>query len=452
VSITQPSPPAEPAPITTSTPAPARDVSVDVVRALCIVAVVVGHWLVVVPSYHDGHFDGINALGSVPLMRGLSWLFQVMPLFFVAGGVANLASWRIAQGRRQSYASWLQGRVQRLLQPTLGLVAVWVSIGVILRVVGVDAELVRTLAWLVVVPVWFLAVYLVVVALAPVMAAGHDRFRAAVLVGLGVGAVVVDGLRIGVGLGAAGVLNFFFVFLFCQQLGFWWFEGRLHRRTIGVACLVGGLTTLWLLTHVGPYPVSLVGVPGEVIANNAPPTITLIALGVAQAGAALLARGWLTRLASRGRVVASATVVLNRNAMTILLWHFTALVVAALVILPLGVVPEATVGSGAWWVERLLAVGVMAVLVAVAGRRERTRRSASSSPTAVPSTGRMVTAVGTGAAACSMITLGGLNNGSSTLLGVPALAMALLAASALLAHPRPGQVNEKIASKSSSCS
>jgi hypothetical protein len=134
-------------------------------------------------------------------------------------------------------------------------------------------------------------------------------------------------------------------------------------------------------------------------------------------------------------------------------------VLTALIVLPLGIVPDLAVGGGAWWLERVLAVVVMAVplalLVAIAGRRERTRRPSPTGWTSPPSTGRMVVAVGTGAAACSMITLGGLNNGSSTLLGLPVPALALVTASALLAQGRPApkdQVNEKIASKSSSCS
>jgi len=498
-------PPAEPGghpsgcPAEPGAPAPARDVSVDVVRALCILAVVIGHWLVVVPSYRDGRFDGVNALGTVPLMRDLTWVFQVMPLFFVAGGVANLASWRTARARGETYGTWLTGRVRRLVRPTVLLAVVWAATAVVLRAVGIDGELVRVLAWLVVVPVWFLAVYLIVVTLAPVMAAAHERFGATVVVALGAGAAVVDGLRIGTGWAAVGVVNFFLVFLLCQQLGFWWLDGRLQARRTAWALLVGGGGALWLLTHVGPYPVSLVGVPGEAIANNAPPTITLVALGFAQTGLALLARGVLTRLVLRHRIAGAVTMVLNRNAMTILLWHFTALVLTAVVVLPLGIVPDALAGSLAWWGLRVAAVaamaGPLAVLVAVFGRGERTRTAnRSSASTPVPAW-RAVVAATAGAVACSMITLGGLNDGGTALLGLPAAALALLGASAVLVfdrrslgrstdlaaldqsslpggcapgpHPRPArwrslgrstdlaaldQSNVKIASKSSSCS
>jgi hypothetical protein len=149
-------------------------VFVDLVRAVAIVAVAVGHWLVVVPSYRDGHFDGVNALH-----RGdarLTWLFQVMPLFFAVGGYANAVSWRSARRRGESYAAWLHTRLVRLVRPTAVLFGVWATGAAALRVAGVDPDLVHTLAWIVVVPVWFLAVYLVVVALAPALLVAHDRW------------------------------------------------------------------------------------------------------------------------------------------------------------------------------------------------------------------------------------------------------------------------------------
>ena len=64
---------------------------------IAMVLVAVGHWLVVVPRYENGRFDGVNALETVPLMGQLTWLFQVMPLFFAVGGFAGAASWRSAR-------------------------------------------------------------------------------------------------------------------------------------------------------------------------------------------------------------------------------------------------------------------------------------------------------------------------------------------------------------------
>lgn len=426
---------------------PPRDLTVDALRALAIVAVAVGHWLVVVPSYTDGRFDGVNALATVPLMRGLTWIFQVMPLFFVLGGYANAHSWRSARRRGVTYHEWVRTRLVRLLRPSVAFVGVWVVVGAGLRLVGTDPELVRRLGWLAVVPVWFLAVYVVVVALAPAMLALHERFGPAVLVVLAVIAAGVDGVRLGTDVDGIEWSNFLWVFLFAQQLGFCWVDGQLTRRRWTAPLLaVGGLVVLVLLTTVGPYPFSLVGVPGEAVANNAPPTITLVALGMAQTGLAILVRPAIARLLERPRVLGSV-VGLNVHAMTMLLWHFSALILVAVVLLPLGIVPTNPDGSAAWWAVRLAAVVVMTgpllLLVTAFGRVERTgvgyvlpraERPAGSSRRAVPA-GVLVVAVlaaaGLSAYAFAQIAVRGLSPGREG-LGLPVVPVVLLIAAAAL--------------------
>ncbi|HEX7133289.1 MAG TPA: acyltransferase family protein [Iamia sp.] len=413
---------------------PPRDLTVDLLRAVAMVAVAVGHWLVVVPSYADGRFDGVNALATVPLMRPLTWIFQVMPLFFVVGGVANAASWSGARARGEGYAAWLRVRLVRLVRPSALLFGTWAAGAMLLRAAGVPADVVEPIAWLVVVPVWFLAVYVLVVAVAPALWRAHERFGWRAALALVAGAAVVDTARVALlsDTGeAVGSVNFLLVFCVCQQLGFAWYDGRLARhRATGRALLGGGLAALWLLTHAGPFPVSLVGYPGQELANNAPPTTALVALGLAQTGLALVARPLLQRALAR-RPVQAFALVMNRNAMTILLWHFTALVVGAVVLLPLGVVPVHPAGSGAWWLTRVATVAVLAVvlvpIVAVAGRVERR----PSGPMGDPrwSWGPIV-AVPLLAGACGLITVDGLSGAGP--LGLPVVATALFGAGAAL--------------------
>lgn len=421
---------------------PPRDLTVDALRALAIVAVAVGHWLVVVPAFVDGRFDGVNALETVPAMRALTWLFQVMPLFFVLGGYANAHSWRSAQRRGQPYHEWLRTRLVRLLRPSALFVAVWVGVAVALRAIGTDPELVRLMAWLAVVPVWFLAVYVLVVAVAPAMLALHERVGLVVPVVLVALSTGVDAVRLGTDVDGVEWTNFFWVFLFAQQLGFFWVDGALtRRRRTPIALFAGGLAALVLLTHVGPYPVSLVGVPGEDVANNAPPTITLIALGLAQTGLALLARGRIARLLER-RAALRPVIVLNQHAMTMLLWHFTALILVALVVLPLGIVPTYPDGTLAWWCTRLVAVlvmcGPLAALIAVFGRAERGDRVVRSGRTATASAGgrpalpatvvagAMLASVVLSAVAFALIAVGGLSTGRGW-WGVPVAPVVALA-------------------------
>jgi len=424
-----------------------RDFTIDFLRAISILAVAIGHWLVVVPSYDGGTFDGVNALATVPLMQWLSWIFQVMPLFFVVGGFANAVSWRSSRAKGTTYAVWLRTRLVRLVKPTAVLLGGWMVVGVILRLAGTDPVFVQKIAWLVVVPLWFLAVYVIVVALAPSMLGLHARFGVGSLIGLLGMAVAIDQLRLHGTLAGAEYSNFLWVFLFCQQLGFFWLDGRLRLRSWQPALMfAGGITALWLLTHVGPYPLSMVGVPGERIANNAPPTITLIALGIAQAGLGLMLRPVLARLLER-RAVAATVLTLNQHAMTILLWHFTAMVIAALAILPTGIVPVFEAGSGAFWLVRIASVVVYAVplagLVVVFGRFERrgqdTRQASNELDPSAKTSTTFVVLVSSGllAAAFMVITLRGLSE-PDTIGGVPVLGMSLFAAGvALIRPPQP---------------
>ena len=64
-----------------------RERYVDLLRAVAITLVVLGHWLIAVLD-HDvaGRLRGHNALEDITWARPGTWLFQVMPLFFLVGG------------------------------------------------------------------------------------------------------------------------------------------------------------------------------------------------------------------------------------------------------------------------------------------------------------------------------------------------------------------------------
>lgn len=76
------------------------------------------------------------------------------------------------------------------------------------------------------------------------------------------------------------------------------------------------------------YPASMVGVPGEARTNSHPPSLLVLALASAQSGAAILLRDRLAKLLARPALWAPV-VVINLCAMTILCWHQTAMLAAA---------------------------------------------------------------------------------------------------------------------------
>src|SRR5512134_232674 len=97
----------------------------DFLRAASIGVVVCGHWLMAAPSVSGGEFSLSDMLHVAPWSQWLTWLFQVMPLFFIVGGYSNAASWEAAQRAEQGYAAWIAGRLQRLVLPIVPLLVVW---------------------------------------------------------------------------------------------------------------------------------------------------------------------------------------------------------------------------------------------------------------------------------------------------------------------------------------
>jgi hypothetical protein len=57
----------------------------DALRLLSIVVVVYGHWLLAVISVQDAQLEAANLLTIEPWTHWLTWIFQVMPLFFLVG-------------------------------------------------------------------------------------------------------------------------------------------------------------------------------------------------------------------------------------------------------------------------------------------------------------------------------------------------------------------------------
>src|SRR5262245_60463744 len=125
-----------------------RNRYIDFLRAMSMLVVVVGHWLAAAP-YLDATDNLIpsHILTAVPWTAWLTWLVQIMPIFFLVGGYANGISWRAARRDRKSYAAWLEGRLRRLVWPILPLLVVWVGIVAIEYACGVRSELISYGCW-----------------------------------------------------------------------------------------------------------------------------------------------------------------------------------------------------------------------------------------------------------------------------------------------------------------
>ncbi|HOB14457.1 MAG TPA: acyltransferase [Novosphingobium sp.] len=365
---------------------PERNRYVDFLRALSILAVVVGHWLVAAPYMKDGAVEGGHLLGMVPWTQWLTWLFQVMPLFFFVGGFSNGISWAATQAKGGTFSDWYGGRLQRLINPVMPLFLVWSVIAVGGTAFGIERSVVKMAAQLALIPVWFLAVYLIVSALVPFSHAAWKRWGWASFWALVMAAVAVDYASVFRAVPVINWLNFLFVWLAIHQLGYAWQEGRFRLPALWGAVSLG---ILGALVKFGPYPVAMIGVPGSDLSNSMPPTIALLALGNAQIGIALTLEPLMRRLLDKAWLW-TTTVLVNGMIMTVYLWHLTAFVLVMVAAWLLGGVGlHSAPGSSEWWLVRpvwfALYIAVTLPLIALFSPFERMGSAAKNgAPKQVP--------------------------------------------------------------------
>lgn len=360
---------------------PERNRWVDFLRAVSILAVVCGHWLMA-GVYVDeaGALQRGDLLSVSTWAHWLTWIFQVMPVFFLVGGYSNGVSWdatlrNAAPGQIGKYRDWFASRVQRLINPIFPLLMLWAVLAVILTQAGFPREQIRMATEAALIPVWFLAVYLLVTACTPLTYSAWKRFGWASFAWFIPVAVLTDWLTFTAQVPYVNFTNFLWVFLALHQLGFAWRDGRFDNRLFALGWFVVGLGVLVSITVYGFYPVSMVSPPGE-LSNSLPPTLALFALGVAQVGLVLALEPWGRRMLDNLNLW-TATVLMNGMIMTVYLWHLTAfvLVMTACWVLLGGWGLDHVPGSPTWWASRPLwfAVYIAALLpmIAVFARHER---------------------------------------------------------------------------------
>jgi hypothetical protein len=357
-----------------------RDRAVDGLRALALLAVPTGHWLLGGFTLDaGGALHNASPLSSFGSLAPLSWVLQMLGVFFLVGGYASVLSYRRSLLRGRSTSAWLRGRVARLGRPVLGVTAVWGALIPVLYALGVPTATLRTGSTLVIQPLWFVGVYTLITALTPYCVRASRRLGAWAAAPLLVTVAVVDFLRYGPYAESVpswlSVLNILPGWMFAYQLGVSWGEKRIGRR--GALVLLGlGASLFALLLFAFDYPASMVGVPGEGRTNSHPPSLLVLALAAAQSGAAILLRDRIGRLLRRPALWAPV-VVINLSAMTILCWHqsamFAAAAPASLAAPVVGLLPGLTTApdSLAWIVARLLWLPVFTVLLALLARRTR---------------------------------------------------------------------------------
>lgn len=343
-----------------------RDRAVDALRALAILGVVLGHWLVTALVADGRTLHTASPLQHMPWLAPISWMFQTLAVFFLVGGHVATRGYASARSRGVPYHRWLRDRTTRLFTPVVAVLTLWTAVTVVLLLSGAEYTTVRALAKLALSPLWFLLVFAALTAATPLLARLHPLWPLAVV-------LHVDLFRFGFGApDSLGWLNLAAGWLVPYTLGAAWTRGELEHRRSGRLLLVAGTAATAALVAFAGYPASMVGVPGAEVSNLNPPTLAAVTFGVAQCGLALLLRERL-RGAMRRPVAWAAVALVNLSAMTLFLWHQTALMATTAAALPAGRLPGLhTVPDGLGWVAARLVwlpVFVLALAVCVSAFR-----------------------------------------------------------------------------------
>jgi len=368
-----------------------RNRYVDLLRSISILAVIVGHWLIATAWVVDGEMNAGHLLRERPQLHWLTWIFQVMPIFFIVGGYSNAVSLESARRKGAGYASWLSARLNRLVAPLLVLLVAWAVIAVVMTALGARAEVTQYVSQAALIPTWFLAIYIFVVILAPLAYKVWQRFGFPSFLVFAAGAALTDLAFFRADMTWLGWSNYLWVWLAVHHLGFAWRDDRLGRVAKRLLFSAAGFVALCLLIFKGPYPLAMVGSPDPGLSNTLPPKITLIALGVFQFGLLLALEGPMRKALDNLRLW-TATVLINSMIMTVYLWHITVMVLfgAALYMaggFGLGIEP----GTADWWWTRpLWILALFVLLLPVALLLSPLERRGRPADAAVPAAARQI--------------------------------------------------------------
>ncbi|HVL89878.1 MAG TPA: acyltransferase [Actinomycetota bacterium] len=331
-----------------------RDSVIDLVRSGATTTVVVYHWVFTIIVWRPDGPHADNPIGYVSGLWFLTWILQVLPLFFMAGGFTHSLAWAKYRETPKAWWRFVARRAGQLLGPAVLLVGVVVGAALTVASLraGSDSWFARGVI-LVLSPLWFLVVYLVLVATVPLWDRLHRRFGELVPLGLAALAMSVDVLRFRYDVGWIAFANLVFVWAACHQVGWSWDRLSAAPKRFGHALILIGFAALAGLTNMGLYPRSMVGTtsPLDRFSNMGPPTLPIIALLTLQLGLVVANRDRLAAWAERPRI-ARRVAWMSRNAMPLFLWHSVGFAAFFIAMRSWTTVPESP--TLVWWLTRPL--------------------------------------------------------------------------------------------------
>jgi hypothetical protein len=366
--------PAHPAMLPPADAGGRRDDLVDLLRSLATTTVVLWHWVFTILVWRSDGPHADNPIGYVSGLWSLTWVLQVMPLFFVAGGFVHARTWARDRGHPGAWGRFVKRRAVQLGVPALVLVAVVAASGTAVALLhdGRDPWVPRAVM-LVLSPLWFLVVYFALVVTVPLWDLLDRRWGELVPIGLAAATMGIDLVRFRYGHPEIAWFNMVLVWGAAHQVGWSWERLRAATPRFGHALILIGFAGLVGLTNMGLYPRSMVGTTSAAdrFSNMGPPTLPIVALLVFQLGLVIVNRDRILAIAARPRM-RSFVAWLSANAMPLFLWHAVGFAVFYAAYRAIASVPEEP--NLTWWITRpLWIVGPAALTLPLVAASKRIR-------------------------------------------------------------------------------
>lgn len=327
-----------------------RDRAIDVARLASLLVVMLGHCVLLLATITTSGVWVGNTLGAQPSLQPITWGLQVMPLFFLAGAASS--AYGLTPG--SPWGAWLVGRAQRLARPVFWYLAFWsLALGATRVILGESSA--ERLGGESVALLWFIGVYLLVLAFVPALMRCGGAALAGIVVALLLTSVMVDGARLATGSIEWGFPNFLVVWVIPVVIGVAYARRLIPTRLALVTAAIAAVAAVAAVA-LGPYDVPLVVTGAETFSNTTPPTfllglhciwVSLLFVVVAPA---------IGRWARNPRIWYPVAVG-NGGAMTLYLWHIPAIAVAAFALHTVGLDAVDPTQAGFW--------GLMALRAAV---------------------------------------------------------------------------------------
>src|SRR6185312_3988646 len=126
--------------------------------------VVVGHTVMAISVIRNGVLIWDNLLTTSAVFQSLTWVFQIMPLFFFAGAAACVTSWRPGT----NWGGWLMKRCTRLFRPVFYYFGFW-AVALTMLYPVLPQHVYEPVAGVSIQLLWFLGAYVLVLAAMPAM-------------------------------------------------------------------------------------------------------------------------------------------------------------------------------------------------------------------------------------------------------------------------------------------